>query len=137
MQSVVQTTGYMPDRSIAKALVQIVVLAFVIALSTAPVFAAGNVLKEEPKLAEVDLNGKRLFSIEASLGPISAEERAKNIEQIIESAMNSPDFVPGLIQAVDQKTHSDIVSGRVKIMTVTEGFSVKNPLSHFSNLSKL
>ena len=121
MQSVVQTTGFMPDRSIAKALVQIVVLAFVIALSTAPVFAAGNVLKEEPKLAEVHLNGKRLFSIEASLGPISAEERAKNIEQIIESAMNSPDFVPGLIQAVDQKTHSDIVSGRVKIMTVTEG----------------
>lgn len=76
---------------------------------------------DAPRAEEVSLEGKRLFSIEANLGPITAKERAANIEAILERARNDEDFVTGLIQAVDQGNHSDVVSGNTKIMTVTEG----------------
>ena len=86
-----------------------------------PVFALEGVVDTGDDQGIVSIDGEKMFSIETSLGPVSAKDRALNIEHIIQAARKDESFVPGLIQAVDKKTHSEIVSGDWKIMTVTEG----------------
>lgn len=64
-----------------------------------PVFAQEKpvLLEDEDKPVEVLMDGKRLFSIEASLGPISAKERAKNIENILKAARKGPTTFKAII----------------------------------------
>lgn len=83
--------------------------------------AVEQILAPKDDLGIVSLDGKRLFSIQASLGPVTAKDRASNVESVIKNARKDPDFVPGLMQAVDKKSHSEIICGDRKFMTITEG----------------
>lgn len=80
-----------------------------------------GLLPSDDDMGVVSMDGKRLFSIEASLGPITPKDRAKNVERILARARKNPEFVPGLIRAENKKSHSEVICGDLRILTITEG----------------
>lgn len=71
--------------------------------------------------APVLINGNQLFSIEASLGPVTAAARARQITHIIKRLQSDQEMRVGLVETADRGNYTDIDCGDIHIMTVTEG----------------
>ena len=75
----------------------------------------------DSSLGVVSVGADRMFSVEASLGPVSAKSRAAATNAMLSSLRKNPDFIPGLIETRDSDGHTDITSGDLTLFTVTEG----------------
>ncbi len=99
------------------------------AAAPAPAAALASEAQEISKAAPVIVGGKQLFSIEASLGPITAAERAKNIVDTLKRLESDQQLRVGLLEAVDKGAYTDISCGDIRVMSVTEGDANMNGVS--------
>lgn len=76
---------------------------------------------DETSYGVVSLDGNRLFSIESSLGPISARSRAERVRTTIKQLAEDKKAHPSTVATVEQDGCTEIVLGDHHIMTVTEG----------------